>query len=229
MVRRVAKMDSYRGKFAARRRWIVSEQSAMTVRVEQLLAQLRAGQLEARGELLETACNRLLAITRKMKRSFPEVAKWEQTQDVLASASDRLSATLAKVEIKDALHFFRLAAVEIRRELLDLAKRYQGTGDPPTKTGSDDTRPMPSAAKRRPVAAEETYDPRKAAQWAEFHEAIEKLPDPEREVTELLWYNSLSHRDAAELLQVDEPTIRRRWRSARLALHKVLQGQQLPS
>ena len=208
----------------------MSDQSAMTMRVERLLAQLREGRLEARGELLESACNRLLAITRKMKRSFPEVAKWEQTQDVLESATDRLSAAMAKVEIKDALHFFRLAAVEIRRELLDLAKQYQGTADPPTKVSNDDTRPIVAAAKRRPPAgAEETYDPRMATQWAEFHEAIEKLPDPEREVTELIWYNCLSHRDAAELLHVDEPTIRRRWRTARLALHKVLQGQPLPS
>lgn len=150
----------------------VSEPSAMTSRVEHLLAELRAGRLEARGELLETACNRLLAITRRMKRSFPDVARWEQTQDVLAGAAERLNQSLAQVEIKDALHFFRLAAVEIRRELLELAKQYERRGDPPTKIASGElTRRVVPAKRSQRLPAEETYDPRQAAQWAEFHEA----------------------------------------------------------
>ena len=57
-----------------------------------------------------------------------------------------------------------------------------------------------------------------------FHEAIDKLPEREREVTELIWYHGMSQQDAAEALEVDERTVRRRWRSARLALSQLLVG-----
>ena len=207
----------------------MSEPTISTSRVEQLLAELREGKLEARGELLQAACQRLMVVTRKIKRTFPQVGRWEQTEDVFQNASIRLHQALADVEINDSLHFFRLAALQIRRELIDMARRYDGAHgigrnhqtQPPQTDGDFQAHPAFEAA-------ETTHDPRQVAQWAEFHEAIEALPDKEREVTELIWYHDMSQRDAADLLGVDERSVRRRWRSARLALHDKLQGE-LPS
>jgi RNA polymerase sigma factor (sigma-70 family) len=204
----------------------MSEATITTERVERLLADLRAGNAEARGELLEAACNRLTAITRKLKRTFPKVSRWEQTEDVLQNASLRLYQSLADVPIENPVHFFRLAALQIRRELIDMSRRYDGPQGMGRKhyshrVGASDA-PTPSPAFD---AAESTYNPNKVAEWAEFHEAIEQLPEPEREVTELIWYHEMSHKDAADLLAVDERTIRRRWRNARLALHEKLQGE----
>jgi DNA-directed RNA polymerase specialized sigma24 family protein len=41
----------------------------------------------------------------------------------------------------------------------------------------------------------------------------------------LLWYQGLSQAEAAELLQVSERTIKRRWMSARLQLQDALHGE----
>ena len=63
------------------------------------------------------------------------------------------------------------------------------------------------------------------AAWAEFHRQAELLPDEEREVFDLLWYQGLSQSEASELLQVSERTVKRRWQSARLYLHNALHGE----
>lgn len=204
----------------------MSESTISTCRVEQLLAELREGRLEARGELLEAACNRLMALTRKLKRSFPQVGRWEQTDDVFQNASLRLYQAMADVEIESALHFYRLAALQIRRELIDLARRYDGPRGLGRNHLTQRVEPRDDSNLQPPYeAVQTTYDPRKVVQWGEFHQAIEQLPEPEREVTELIWYHDMSHKEVAQLLLVDERTIRRRWRNARLALHGKLQGE----
>jgi RNA polymerase sigma factor (sigma-70 family) len=214
---------------AAKIRKMSSESSISTSRVESLLTELRAGRGEARAELLQATCDRLMALTRKLKRSFPQVGRWEQTEDVFQNSSLRLYQAMADVEIVDALHYYRLAALQIRRELIDLSRRYDG----PHGLGRHHltTRVTPGDAESRPPsfeAAEETHNPAAVAQWAEFHEAIEALPQDQREVTELIWYHGLSQEDAGGLLGVDARTVRRRWRAARMALHEHLQGE-LPS
>ncbi len=42
---------------------------------------------------------------------------------------------------------------------------------------------------------------------------------------DLLWYQQLSQAEAAQLLNVSERTVKRRWASARLKLHDALGGQ----
>ncbi len=204
------------------------ETSISKDRVEQLLADLQAGRLEARAELLQAASDRLTAITRKLKRSFPLVGRWEQTEDVFQNASMRLYEAMARVEIQNPLHFFRLAALQIRRELIDMARRYEGPHGMgrnhfSQRISSDDSEKQVSWEH-----GETTYNPVAIAQWAEFHNVIEQLPQEERDVTELLWYHGMSQDEAAEVLSVDARTVRRRWRAARLALHERLQGE-LPS
>jgi len=54
---------------------------------------------------------------------------------------------------------------------------------------------------------------------------VEALPDDEKEVFDLLWYQELTQAEAAALLNVSERTIKRRWASARLRLHEILGGE----
>jgi RNA polymerase sigma-70 factor (ECF subfamily) len=67
-------------------------------------------------------------------------------------------------------------------------------------------------------------DQDRLAFWTEFHSRVEGLPEEEREVFDLLWYQELSQAEAAGLLDVSERTIKRRWAAARLKLHDVLRG-----
>lgn len=205
----------------------------MTLRsqhVEALLARLQAGDLSARDELLQATCDRFTYMARAMKRDFPKVGRWEQTEDIVQNASLRLYRALEDVEIADARHFFRLVALQIRRELIDMARHYEGAHglghhhQTQRPVRSEDS----SGGSDRFEAAEVTNDPHAVAVWSELHETIEQLPDDQREVTELLWYHGMTQQDAADLLKVDVRTIKRRWRSARIYLHDKLHGE-LPS
>jgi RNA polymerase sigma-70 factor (ECF subfamily) len=60
-----------------------------------------------------------------------------------------------------------------------------------------------------------------------FHEAVERLPMEEREVLGLLWYQGMTHAQAAEVLGVATKTVQRRWASARLLLQDALNGEDL--
>ena len=88
--------------------------------------------------------------------------------------------------------FFGLAATQVRRPLIDLARHHFGpeghaarhhssggrgdlVADPPDHRGGPDT----------------------AQAWTDFHEAVEALPDDERAVLDLVWYGGLTRREAA--------------------------------
>jgi RNA polymerase sigma factor (sigma-70 family) len=60
--------------------------------------------------------------------------------------------------------------------------------------------------------------------WTEFHAQVERLPDKEREVFDLLWYQELTQAEAAALLGVDVRTVKYRWQAARVKLHDALRG-----
>lgn len=54
---------------------------------------------------------------------------------------------------------------------------------------------------------------------------MEGLPEEEREIFDLLWYQGLTQAEAANLLNISDRTVKRRWQSARLLLHDRLGGQ----
>ena len=66
-------------------------------------------------------------------------------------------------------------------------------------------------------------------EWTEFHEQVEMLPEEEQEVFNLLWYEQLTHEQAAEVLGVTTRTVRRRWQDARYRLCKARLGEPLPA
>src|SRR5207253_3062320 len=71
--------------------------------------------------------------------------------------------------------------------------------------------------------AEETDD---LETWSELHEQVEGLPEDEREIVGLLYYEGLTQEDAAKVLGVSLATVKRLWRSVRLKLHKAVKGDE---
>jgi RNA polymerase sigma factor (sigma-70 family) len=188
--------------------------------IEGHLARLQQGESQAINDLLHHAGERLTHLTRKMLAGFAQVRRHEQTGDVLQNALLRLTRALQEAVPQDARHFFRLAALQIRRELIDLARRYSGKGMRSIDADRDDASAF--APDLSPV--EQTNDPRRIAEWTEFHKHIAELPEKEREVVDLLLYNGLSQQEAAEVMQVDVRSIKRYWQKARLTLFERLQG-----
>lgn len=176
-------------------------------------------------EVLSLAYDRLLRMTAKMKSEFPAVGRWEQTEDVLQNAAVRLHKALTEVPISDVRHFYRLAALNIRRELIDLCRHHLG---PQGRGGNHQTaaRPVAGAGTALPPPLYEreelTQEPARLAEWAEFHERVETLSTEDRELFDLLWYNDLSMAEAAEVLDLSTRQVRRKWRAVRLRLHEAL-------
>ena len=84
------------------------------------------GDASAQSALLECACERLTRLARKMLKGFPRVRRWEETDDVLQNALVRLRRALETTSPESVRSFVNLAAVQIRRELIDLARHYDG-------------------------------------------------------------------------------------------------------
>jgi RNA polymerase sigma factor (sigma-70 family) len=197
---------------------------ALTTEVLQChLDALRRGDAAARDRLLGAACDRLRHLTRQMLRQFGAVRPFEQTDDVLDSAAIRLLRALGEADVlarlATARDFLRLAAAQVRRELIDLARHYAGAKGQFLRTAPDD------AGGPGAEPAGSTFDPAGLALWSEFHQHAEELPVDEREVFDLLWYQELSKVEAAQLLGVDEKTVRRRFQAARRHLYDRLGGR----
>ncbi len=205
----------------------MSEISAASNETGGLLDSLRAGHPDAAQRLIEHTCERLRLIARRMLRRFPRVRRWEETDDVFCEALSRLSRSLESVRPESARHFYNLAATQLRRVLIDFARRYDGPegmgAHHDTAAGGTD---MNAPPKYEP--ADSHGEPGSLLEWTEFHQAVEALPDEEREVFDLLWYQQLTQEQAAELLGVTTRTIRRRWQDARFKLYKARLGESLP-
>jgi RNA polymerase sigma factor (sigma-70 family) len=205
----------------------MADPSSQTVQIQACLDRLRGGDETARAELLACACERLRNLAHKMLRGFPSVQRWEQTDDVLQNAALRLHRALQQITVETSRAFFRLAALNIRRELLDLARRYFGPEGQGAHHGTWGQGVSASTTEHSGPAdpADLSREPSRLAAWTEFHEQIGALPDEEREVFDLLWYQGLSQAEAAELLGVSERTVKRRWQTARFQLYEALRGE----
>jgi RNA polymerase sigma factor (sigma-70 family) len=204
---------------------IAMQSENQTVLIEGWIQRLKTGDDQARKELINCACDRLTRLSRKMLRGFHRVKRWEATDDVAQNALMRLYRTLAEVKPATAIEFYRLAATNIRRELLDLARHYygpQGLGANYATVEGDTHQTVPGLG-HAPSATGE--DAGRLEMWANFHEQVEHLPDEDKEVFDLLWYQQLPQAEVAQLLDVSERTVKRRWASARLKLHEALGGQ----
>jgi RNA polymerase sigma factor (sigma-70 family) len=191
-----------------------------TTEARDLLERLREGDGTARDRLVALAQERFVALARAMLRRYPHVGRWEQTDDLLQAALFRLYRSLADVRPEGVAHFDNLAASQIRRELIDLARRHSG---PEGEAANHHTDRADIGGRLAQIDARSDR-PETLEGWAAFHEAVGRLPEPERQVMDLVWYRGLSHVQAAEALGVATKTVQRRWASARLLIRDALHG-----
>jgi RNA polymerase sigma factor (sigma-70 family) len=197
--------------------------------LQNCLDRLRIGDVAAREDLLRRSQERLLTLTRRMLAGFPHVKRFEQTDDVLQNVFLRLAKMLDQMAVVSVGDYLRLAATNIRRELIDLARHYYG----PRGLGANLVQLAPGMLEDFPRAMVE-HSPAKGrtraltlADWTEFHEQVAQLQEEDREVFDLLWYEGLTRDEVAALLGLSLSTVKRRWLSARLNLMNALGGKSL--
>lgn len=183
-----------------------------TTQLQLWLDLLRKGDDRARTELIAHACERLRTLTRRMLRGYPSLRCWEQTDDVFQNAMLRLYRALVDVTPDSLAHFYNLAGQQIRRELLDLAKHHARQDGQQEKW-------------RKQQRQELSDEPSSLVEWTEFHRQVESLPDEERQVFSLIWYEELSQGEAAQVLGLSVRTVIRRWQAARVRLARALYGE----
>lgn len=189
--------------------------------IQQLLPRAAAGEAAALDALLGHCRERLTLLTRRMLGDFHRVRRWAETDDVLQNALIRLVAALDSTAPRTPRDFLALASLQIRRELIDLARHYYG----PEGIGANHDSHPPSDASQGPAEpADLRHEPASLAQWTEVHALIDRLATEDREIIGLLFYQGLAQAEAAEVLGVSLRTVQRRWHDALCRLHRVLNG-----
>ena len=117
--------------------------------------------------------------------------------------------------MENVRHFFNLATVQIRRELIDLGRKHFG----PHGLGRNHHTDRQPADSRGGTLHGLEAEPLDLAEWTEFHARVAALPDEEREVFDLLYYEGLPQAEAATILACSVRTLRRRWNDAKFRLH----------
>ncbi len=184
-----------------------------TAQLNHWIDRIRAGDVAARDDLLRAVCARLEKLARKMLQRFPSVKRWAETDDVLQNALMRLLRALEQVRPESVRDFFGLAAEQMRRELLDLARRFNG----PEGVGAHHASGVMQAdedggPRMEPVAAASQGE--EMDRWLAFHQGVENLPVEERETVGLVFYHGWTQQAVADLFQVSVRTVQRRWESA---------------
>lgn len=186
--------------------------SCSSADLQHLLDDFRAGDDAARDALLQSSLDRCRELARRMFRRQSDLRKLDETDDVLQKALLRLHGALGRAKPLDVRAFYGLAARQIRWVLHDLAREVV-----PAKVLSYvATPPEPQGA------CDEASD---LLEWSEFHAKVQALPDEEREMFDLLFYQGVTQEEAAEVLNTSVRTVRRRWQRARLLLDRALHGE----
>lgn len=188
--------------------------------LQNLIDRSLQGDGTAHEELLFHACDRLLRLTRKMFHGFPQLRRWEQTDDIFQNSMVKLHRALAEVRVESVRHFFNLAAVQIRRELLDLARHHFGPHGDAAKHHTDGQPADNDGGSLHVIGAE----PQDLERWSDFHQQVETLSQSEQEIVNLVFYDGLTQEEAAKLLGMSYRTFKRRWQTVKVKLSEALKS-----
>lgn len=165
-------------------------------------------------ELLEQAVQRLRILCASfLKRSYPRLTQPPlnlEADELLSGVVAGLLKALRTVRPQTVRQFFALANQHMRWQLNDLARRL-------------DAQPRAAALAESGVAAAPGSSDSCLSQDARrMLQAIERLPDAEREAFELVRIQGLPHAEAAAIVGASVKTVQRRLNRARLLLAEQL-------
>jgi RNA polymerase sigma factor (sigma-70 family) len=190
------------------------------------LDRLAAGDLTARDEIIALCTERLRTLAHRLLAGYPTVRRWDDTDDVFQNATMRLYRALAQVRVGSPRELMALAATQLHRELLDLARHHSGPMSYAANHGTN-IAPRGGAPGQSVVhhvdrmpEADDHLD-----RWTAFHETIERLPAEQRELFHLVWHLGADQKTVAQLLDCSERTVKSRWREVREAVKSALDGQ----
>lgn len=200
------------------------DKEGRTETLQPILNRLNAGDEKAIDDLFEHAMERMRWMARKRLHSNPLIQIKEQTDDILQGVALRMLRALKAVKPPTIRDLLNLTATQIRREMIDLYRHHYGKEGDAAHHAPDPGKPDSQGNVRPWVEAKADSEPGPSSQAREkeLDEQVQSLPEEEREVFNLLFYLGMSQQEVAQQLGVSVPTVKRRWRKARLLLHDVL-------
>lgn len=193
--------------------------------LQSLIDRLMAGDPEAPKLLLDRAYGRLERIVRKtFHQRYAGLENQHDTASIVSETYLRLHAALGSIQAKaapraspmDLGDFFRFVASKTHQVCIDLIRKGRVRRPTAGAGGADE------ASGAEQIAAPEGADPGLLAQWTEFHDRVERLPDEEREVFQMCFYLDLKRAEAAQVLGIHPKEASRRWVGATEKLKDLL-------
>lgn len=194
-----------------------------TKMLEVWLAELHKGNPTARQEILHHSQERLKHMVRLQFRLQPDLRRLEETDDILQKALIRLNKAMESVPPVSPQEYFGLASQQIRWVLLDLGKEM---GDL-RKNDSIEFR-MFSDKFLFKKSKDPSASPESLLEWEHFHKTIQSLPNLERSLFDLLFYQGLTMDEASGILGIPIRSMKRHWRNAKIMLYGRLEGEMPP-
>lgn len=182
--------------------------TAAVGRLRTWIEQTKTGDTGAWDSLLRHFGQQMERTARTMVQHFEDLISAEDQWAWLEAARPRLNEQLQQSRPDNLRQAVRLAAEQARRELADMVRLCQA---------ADANR---RASGKRADDLTEQLD-----RWQAFHEASARLPDEERELIGLYFYLGWTVSWTAELLEVDEATVRRRRQTVGVTMAALLNHQ----
>jgi len=182
----------------------------LTVHIQAALDRFLGGDPAGKKELINLSERRLMILARKVLRQF--APNTEETAAVLNEAFLKLNRALDEVRPATVREFFALAALQMRRVLLDLA-RAAGRRIRPAGGGTDGGFDQPD-----PGPGGQTH----LDLMTDLDAAVDRLPDDLKEVVHLHYYQGLTYDEMAKVIAVHPDTVKRMIARAKVALQKHL-------
>jgi RNA polymerase sigma factor (sigma-70 family) len=163
--------------------------------------------------LLDRAVRRLnLLCASLLHRSYPRLTRPPlnlQAEELLSAVAERLLKAMREARPRNVREFFALANQHMRWELNDLARRLDQ--QPAAVDLNDALVPSPANS-----------DSRLSPDGRRMLDAIDSLPEDEREAFDLVRVQGMTHTEAAQVLGVATVTVKRRLnRGLRLLSEKL--------
>ena len=152
-----------------------------------------------------------------------DLRRLEETDDILQKALIRLNKAMETIQPDTVAEFFGLASQQIRWVLLDLGQEMGKLRE----NESIEFR-MFSDSFLFDLPKADSTSPGSLLEWEHFHKTIQGLPEIEKSLFDLLYYQGLSQEEASEILNIPMRSLKRYWRNAKVKLYEKLHGEMPP-
>lgn len=195
-----------------------------TVALENFLLQLKHGTnlQSVKDQLVSRAYTRLRFIARKMLSSYDRNDVDEETDGLVSEAYLRMDRSLIDLCPESARQFLALAALQMRRHLLDKLRRIHGRGA--------QSRPVVVSLDNKQhsndIGLEPIVGSVQSPAWSSIDilEALDALEDRERECLVMQHWYGFTHQEIAELMNVSTKTVQRTCNLAFIKLNEILKS-----